>query len=156
MPTHHHGVSSRLKTPDANVRGGTSSTAQKDKGTLCPSAPLTRSASRASVKDDGPINSAKSRSKKRPSLPGADISMWTRFGIKNGTPVFMRWERASLSTDRECVTMYYESFSREELRSPPDLSGDSQLEEGDIYINTVDDAMTCNGKQLLGKARADT
>lgn len=103
------------------------------------------------MKDDAPINASKSRSKKRPGPPASNISVWTRFGIKvctrrkmqlipgvqNGAPVFMRRERTSSSTYRECVTAYYESFSRDELRSPPDLPSDSQLEEGDIYINIV-------------------
>ncbi|PIL23657.1 hypothetical protein GSI_14970 [Ganoderma sinense ZZ0214-1] len=138
--THH----ARARTPDVHMSKSASSAMRKGRGLdRAPhnAVPVTRSVSCSSVRHDAisVLRPGASQMHKRPAQPSTGVSLWTRFGIKNGSPTFVRRDRTSSSTDRDCVTAYYKSFSVEEICSPPDLSNDPQLEEGDIYINTVYD-----------------
>ena len=83
----------------------------------------------------GPASGSRFMSTRFPTAPTC-----THAFSQNGSATFVRRDRTSSSTDRDCVTSYYESFSLEEIHTPPDLSDDPQLEEGDVYINTVYDS----------------
>ncbi|KAI0746382.1 hypothetical protein C8Q80DRAFT_1121228 [Daedaleopsis nitida] len=108
-------------------------------------APLTRSASRTSVK-----SATKSSKKhieedilKRLEESGGIV---TRYGeqrvyvlikAKDGDPVFIRDNRVTSTTERDIVTYFWESFTMNSLRQPPDLSSYVDLCAGDIYCNKI-------------------
>lgn len=86
-PIYHVSVSSHSKTPDTSKHVDKPLTSHKDNRSeraSQPSAPITWSSSRTSVKDDAPIDASKlgSHSKRCLGPPGPSTLIWTCYGIK--------------------------------------------------------------------------
>ncbi|KAI9062811.1 hypothetical protein FKP32DRAFT_1677299 [Trametes sanguinea] len=69
--------------------------------------------------------------------PTNDATVWTRFGMQNGRPVFIRKHHTSSTVDKDCVTYWWPSYSRAPLAEPPDLGEQKELAIGDVYCNIV-------------------
>ncbi|CDO73918.1 hypothetical protein BN946_scf185016.g75 [Trametes cinnabarina] len=69
--------------------------------------------------------------------PADGPAIWTRFGVQNGEPVFVKEHRHSSTTDKDCITHWWECNSREPLREPPDIKDKSELASGDLFCNHV-------------------
>ncbi|KAJ3000373.1 hypothetical protein NUW54_g6793 [Trametes sanguinea] len=85
----------------------------------------------------GSVSSWRSSSRPPAAGSGGDAPIWTRFGMQNGEPVFIRDSRCSSTKDKDCITSWWESSSRAPLREPPDLSDKPDLALGDLYCNHV-------------------
>ncbi|OSC99812.1 hypothetical protein PYCCODRAFT_1469943 [Trametes coccinea BRFM310] len=68
--------------------------------------------------------------------------IWTRYGVQNGEPVFIKRNWRSSTKDRDCVTSWWECTSRIPLKEPPNLSGRPELAIGDLFCNRVVDVAT--------------
>ncbi|KAJ3005289.1 hypothetical protein NUW54_g4404 [Trametes sanguinea] len=131
--------------PDVFVDFDTQSYSTRNKGKT--RAALVRYPSVTSIasNDDRPTSRQGSvssvRSSSRPAATasgsGSETYIWTRFGMQNGEPVFIRQWRNSSTIDKDCITYWWESSSRTPLQEPPDLSDRPDLALGDLYCNRV-------------------
>ncbi|KAI0730675.1 hypothetical protein C8Q76DRAFT_792823 [Earliella scabrosa] len=104
--------------------------------------PLTRSALRASI-PDVPSSAIGTTNKKKKCM--ADIEarlarhggIVTRFGERDGNPIFVREHRKTSTTEPDIITWYWQSFTLTPLHQPPDLTSYPKLSFGDIYCNVV-------------------
>ncbi|KAJ2987709.1 hypothetical protein NUW54_g9347 [Trametes sanguinea] len=69
--------------------------------------------------------------------PADGPAIWTRFGVQNGEPVFVKEHRHSSTTDKDCITYWWDCNSREPLREPPDIKDKSELACGDLFCNHI-------------------
>ncbi|KAI0325698.1 hypothetical protein GY45DRAFT_1374550 [Cubamyces sp. BRFM 1775] len=94
--------------------------------------------------DDAPVayGSRRSRSRSRGPTecippPSSETEIWTRYGVQNGEPVFMRQHHTSSTKDKDCVTYYWKCFSRTPLAEPPELGERPDLAIGDLFYNQI-------------------
>ncbi|OSC97456.1 hypothetical protein PYCCODRAFT_1471863 [Trametes coccinea BRFM310] len=149
----------RASTPGTHGRGGGSARTQTGEGTVFidlldsqqrkgkgrqTASRCSSVVSNASNNEATPSNTRSANRVGAASAPdnanGPDI--WTRFGVQNGEPVFIKEHWRSSTKDKDCITYWWECTSRSPLRDPPDLSGHSDLAIGDLFCNRVVGAHT--------------
>ncbi|RDX39904.1 hypothetical protein OH76DRAFT_1490748 [Lentinus brumalis] len=95
-----------------------------------PARRLMRSTSRSSIQNQG---------RKRPTKinlnPNGGIT--TRYGVRDGEPIFIRETRNSSTTEPDVSTTFWETFSAQPIRSPPDLTRYPDLTVGDVYSHVI-------------------
>ncbi|KAL7279728.1 hypothetical protein ACG7TL_006135 [Trametes sanguinea] len=69
--------------------------------------------------------------------PTDKAEYWTRFGVQNGKPVFVREHRISSTKDKDCITYWWACVSRSSLAEPPKLGDRSDLVIGDLFCNHI-------------------
>ncbi|KAI9057364.1 hypothetical protein FKP32DRAFT_1681507 [Trametes sanguinea] len=69
--------------------------------------------------------------------PTNETTVWTRYGVQNGRPVFIRNQRTSSTVDKDIVTYWWQSYSRTPLSEPAELGVQKELALGDVYSNIV-------------------
>ncbi|OSD01992.1 hypothetical protein PYCCODRAFT_1468257 [Trametes coccinea BRFM310] len=133
-------VSEGEKYIDLNAQSASSSRKGKARQTLRAYPSIT-----SNVSDDAPVPSS-SRSGSVSALrtrhgsiapPTNEIAIWTRFGIQNEQPTFIRQHHNSSTKDKDCITWYWECFSRAPLAEPPDIGEHTELTIGDLLCNHV-------------------
>ncbi|OJT02571.1 hypothetical protein TRAPUB_6893 [Trametes pubescens] len=92
--------------------------------TSASTARLTRTLSRASISEE-----SRGSSVAPPESRGR--TLWTRWGEKDGEPIFVR------RNPGKGITAWWEAFSTAPLRVPPDLSNKRDLALGDVFCNHI-------------------
>ncbi|RDX51815.1 hypothetical protein OH76DRAFT_1417161 [Lentinus brumalis] len=121
---------------------------------------LTRSASRSSIASPDPESASRarpvmrstsgqcrsaSRSRTRSGRKKKDTKIHldpnggivTRYGSRDGEPLFIRDTKRTSTTEPDILTFYWESFTAQPIVSPPDLTRYADLREGDLYSNVI-------------------
>ena len=57
--------------------------------------------------------------------------------VQDGKPIFIREKKVTSTTEPDIFTYFWQTFTAQPIRQPPDLTSYPDLKIGDVYINSV-------------------